>query len=102
MTPTKLLSRATHLLRAGRYGEHVRPLRDWFILVSIVGILLLVSGVWSYVVYYQFTNETDIKTMATPLKVNTASLTTVRTVFEKRAVERAHYLSDYHFVDPSR
>lgn len=102
MTPTKLLSRATHLFRAFKYGEHIHPLRDWLIMVSVVGILLAASSIWSYVVYYEFTSEKEGNTAPALLQVNTASLTTVRAVFEKRATERAHYLSDYRFVDPSK
>ena len=89
-------------LRVFRYGDRVKPTRDWFIIISLAGVLLLGSAGWSYWLFEQTSNSKDAQLQRPTPSVNTASVETVRTIFDARATERAHYLSDYHFVDPSR
>jgi hypothetical protein len=101
MNPAKILSRITRSLEAVKYGDQVRPLRDWFIVLSIAAILLVASAVWSYGVYYTFTTEKDAAKGPDLRQALPASVGTIRGIFERRAVERAHYLNDYRFVDPS-
>lgn len=102
MNLSKLTAALSKYLRIFRYGDRVKPLRDWLILVSIAGVLLVGSAGWSFWLFDQISNPKE-KTLTPPTtSTSTASLETVRTIFEKRTAERAHYISDYHFVDPSR
>lgn len=86
-----------------RYGDRPRPLRDWLVIASIAVVLLIGSAGWSYFLFQMISTETEAATAASAsTSVSTNVLDTVRSIFEKRAVERTHYLSGYTFVDPSR
>lgn len=90
-------------LKAFRYGDRPRPLRDWWIIVGISSVLLLGSAGWSYWLFQMTSMEQPVRGVvpqAPAVKAN--SLDVVTQVFAARAIERAHYLSDYHFVDPSK
>jgi hypothetical protein len=103
MNLSTLSSRATALLKTLRYGDRVRPFRDWLAVMCIVGVLLVASAGWSYLVFQKTSDGEILGAPTTALApISTASLDTVRTVFDKRAAERMHYLSDYRFVDPSK
>jgi hypothetical protein len=102
MNLSKLTAILSKYLRAFRYGDRVRPLRDWLLLISIAGLLLIGSGGWSFWLFTQISNKQEATVAIPAAATGTASLESVRTIFEKRAAERAHYISDYHFVDPSR
>jgi hypothetical protein len=96
------LTHVTRSLHALQYGERVRPYRDWMAVITLAGILLILSAGWSYVLFRQVSAGSNLGNVSAPTHLNTATLETVRAVFEKRAEEQAHYLSDYHFVDPAR
>jgi hypothetical protein len=102
MNLSKLTALIQKYLRVFQYGDRVKPVRDWFLMVSIAGILLLGSAGWSYWLFEQTSNAKDAQLKLPPSSMKTASVETVRTIFDARAALRAHYLSDYHFVDPSR
>lgn len=83
------------------YGDRPRPLRDWFILVSLGAILLGLSVGWNA---WQFVRVTEGQTIgeAVPQTIApaAASLEGVRSVFQNRAAEEARYRTEYRFVDP--
>ncbi len=90
-------------LRMFSYGDRVRPQRDWLILMMIMLGILAVSAGWSYWLFEHISSGEAESQSATPAtSVKAVSLDTVRTVFDARAIEHTHYLSDYHFVDPSK
>jgi hypothetical protein len=96
-----LLAR-TRTFRMIRYGEHPRPVRDWLVVMAIVAIFLMGSAGWSYGLFLQVSHGDAANSALPTTGVNTASLATVRAIFEARAAERARYISEYRFVDPSR
>ncbi|MDB5189146.1 MAG: hypothetical protein JWL82_103 [Parcubacteria group bacterium] len=103
MNLSKLTSLLTKYLRVFTYGARVRPLRDWIAIVSVALLLLIVSAGWSAYVF-QTTSGNESTQPSAPVTSSAAGapIDTVRAIFERRAVEKSHYLSDYHFVDPSR
>lgn len=95
------LSSIANAARRFSYGSRIRPQRDWFVLVSVSLALLVASAGWSYWLFHNA--SVDGTSEAVPgASINVSAFDTVRTVFEKRAAERAHYLTDYRFVDPSK
>jgi len=102
MNYTRALSSLTVYARKIRYGDRLRPQRDWYLIVVVATVLLIVSAGWSYWVFHETSlAESNAKNSA-DASINTSVIDTVRTVFDKRAAERAHYQTDYRFVDPSR
>ena len=69
-----------------------------------ISFLLLIGSVgWSYWLFQEISSGTDVAKMSKgPKAINTNALEEVREIFDKRAAEKAHYLVDYRFVDPSR
>lgn len=103
MNPKHLLARVQKVIARFSYGDQVRPLRDWFIVIAIALLLLAGSAGWSYYLFERTSASDILGPVGTAAgTVNTASLDTVREVFLTRAGERVHYQTDYHFVDPSR
>ncbi len=83
------------------YGEHLRPFRDWMIMLAVFAALLLMSALWSAWVFYRaWTGESvGAETPAAPVK--TDEIEAVKRVFEIRAIEESRYGGEYHFVDPA-
>jgi hypothetical protein len=102
MNPTRLIARAASYLRAFHYGDETRPSRDWLVVMLITAVLLLASAGWSYTLFLRISHSENSAHAVPSALINPASLANIRTLFEKRAAERAHYTSDYHFVDPSK
>jgi hypothetical protein len=82
------------------YGAHLRPVRDWFVLLIIFVLFLLVSLAWNLWLFSQVTQGQQIGT-ASSTPDTQIPLDSVTTLFDSRAQERAHYQHDYRFVDPS-
>lgn len=95
------LSSLSSFTRRFAYGSRTRPQRDWIILISLSLALLIVSAGWSYWLFHNASVDQG-GSAASGANINVSVFDTVRTVFEKRATERAHYLNDYRFVDPSK
>lgn len=96
------LSDLTKNLRAFRYGKQPRPMRDWFILLSVCGLLLIISILANLWYFAKVTGGENIGTVTTLPNVHTVPLEPVTTIFQERAAERLRYISEYRFVDPSR
>ncbi|MGE5540869.1 MAG: hypothetical protein ACM3TU_01115 [Bacillota bacterium] len=98
-----LPSNLTHYMKMFRYGERARPYRDWMVVISVAALLFLASGVWSYFLFREVSAGANLQASPeTNALVNVASIETVRTMFDMRAAEQAHYRTDYHFVDPAK
>ncbi len=103
MKLSKITSRITTYLKFLRYGERIRPVRDWLVVLAVVAVLIISTSIWSYGLFRQTTAaERSQATAAAQASISRASLETVRNIFEARAAEHERYLSEYHFVDPSR
>jgi hypothetical protein len=84
------------------YGDRIRPTRDWYVILTIAGVLLLVGIGWNAFLFNELESGKNIgPTVTAPQKVIGNSVTSVQTVFQKRATEENNYQSTYHFVDPS-
>lgn len=82
-----------------RYGDRLRPGRDWLVLLSLFLIALAISLAYNLWTFSRITKGQKIGDAAvtTPAQIK---LDQVKTLFEARAAERARYGSD-RFVDPS-
>lgn len=100
MNLNTLLSRVTGFFQ---YGRRIRPVRDWFAILSVAAVLFIASVAWNAWVFYDVTHEEAVDeqtngTGAPGLK----SLTEARAVLSARAEEAEKYKTFYEFVDPSR
>jgi hypothetical protein len=87
------------------YGAHLRPARDWFLLLWVCAFLLVASVCWNAWLFNQVTNGVVIGNPSQkPAAVfNKASVTTVQNVFTDRAAKEAQYQTGaYNFIDPSK
>ena len=96
--PLTFLSKRAHsLLR-------LDPERDWLMLLISSALILTVIVVWNAWAFDTVAGGGVIGSSvpSSPPVFSRASLDTVHTIFEKRAVEESNYTSDvYHYVDPS-
>lgn len=83
-----------------RYGDRPRPGRDWIVLLAVFIVALAASVVYNLITFSQVTRGEKIGNapVTTPAQIK---LDQVKNLFDARAAERAHYTSDYRFVDPS-
>ncbi len=85
------------------YGEDIRPTRDWLLLLSCAGILLLVSVLFNVWTFARVVNGEIVGGVTTTApQVDTNAIDAVQKVFEDRTSEELNYKGAYHFVDPSR
>lgn len=85
------------------YGEDIRPVRDWLVLLSIAGVMLVASIGWNVWLYIRVVNGEGFGSSVTNSSgLNTAALDGAQAVFQKRATEEENYRGAYHFVDPSK
>lgn len=83
-----------------KYGDRLKPERDWLVLVSISAILLLGSLAWNAWLFLRVTNGDAIGTATAPQSLNPASIDSVNALFQQRANIETEY-KNAHFVDPS-
>ena len=85
------------------YGEDIRPVRDWLILLCGVAVLLIASVLWNVWAYTRVVNGEMIGSATAPAPiVDTNAIDAVQNVFQSRAAEEVNYKGAYHFVDPSK
>jgi hypothetical protein len=103
MNLTSLTALKTRISRYLRYGDHIRPQRDWLFIMGMGAILFIVSASWSYWIFHRVSAGESLETQAGGAPtINAATLESVKAIFDTRSAERAHYQNDYRFVDPSR
>lgn len=86
------------------YGPHLRPVRDWFMLLGVGAVLLIGILFYNVWVFNQLASGNTLGTqiVSTPSVFNRSSLDAIQKVFADRASEETKYLNGtYHFVDPS-
>lgn len=91
----------TKNLKAVQYGAHARPMRDWLVLLAVCGFLLVASILANLWYFARVTGGESIDTDVTPSVVHKIDTESVNALFEQRESERARYLEEYRFVDPS-
>ena len=85
------------------YGARIRPTRDWFVMLLVTLVLLVVSVGWNVFMFTQFENGKST-TQTTPLAQEQGvgdAVAQVQALFQQRATEEGNYQRTYHFVDPS-
>jgi hypothetical protein len=90
------------ILRNLSYGDRVRPVRDWFVLLGATAMLIGLSIGWNVWLFQNverggFTDPAEAAGAFDPLPIES-----VRAVFEERRAQEARYEDEYRFVDPSR
>jgi len=95
---------AAHLSRLS-YGSRLDPARDWSILLTLAGLVLVLILVWNAWAFNTVVNGgvLDPRATTSPSAFSQASLDTIRTLFSERAGEDAKYQDGtYRFADPSQ
>ncbi len=84
------------------YGTRLKATRDWLLLLSITGILLVICTLWNVYIFSELANGKIIgASTTTPATAAPVSVTHAQDIFKQRALEEGNYQSLYHFVDPS-
>lgn len=84
-----------------KYGQRIRPVRDWLVLLAAFGTFLLCSLGWNLWEFSQATqgNKIGSESVQAPVQIK---LDQVKSLFQERAAEQTRYIQQYTFVDPSR
>ena len=101
MTPISLMN----WLRTGRalrYGERIRPIRDWLVVLGVSVALLVASAVWNTWIFIDVVQGEVIGSAESPADTPNGSIEAVQKLFDARGVEKARYENEHRFVDPSR
>jgi len=90
-------------VRALGYGSRIRPMRDWLVLISLVGLVFVASIAWNAWFFLRVTSEESLSVAPSADTVPLlGSLPAAREILSERAAEEGRYRSFYEFVDPSR
>jgi hypothetical protein len=87
-----------------RYGDRMRPVRDWFVLLAISIMTLGVAVVWNAWLFDDVASGGTLLDAATstPAAFSKSSLQSVEQIFQERAAEDATFASTTsNFTDPS-
>ena len=93
---------AVALMKRLAYGERLRPARDWFVLLSLAGILIVASAVWNLGAVREVERSGAPENLGAPAAFDETPIASVRAVFEARADAYERYRTGPGFVDPSR
>lgn len=92
-------------LQKVHYGDQLRPVRDWFVLI-VVTLVVLGSGAILNVLEFKNIISNKITTpspVSHSSALNGAAMQKVQDIFTARANRQAKYESgDYSFTDPSK
>ncbi len=103
MTFSEQLTTFFTTVRGLRYGNVVRPSRDWFLLLGMALILALASILWNVWTFDQIASG---EILGTPSEMSHAptndAFERVKKQFDARTTEANKYLFEYHFIDPSQ
>ena len=88
-----------------RYGEFLRPARDWFVLLSCAAVLFIgvvAWGIWAFDTVASGGTIGGVSEPAAPI-FSQQSLDAIHAVFTDRAAENLKYETGaYRFADPSQ
>lgn len=96
------LTSQVRALKLPQYGESIRPVRDWFVLLAIALTILVLSLGYHMWLFIRVLQGEQIGEAQTTNPYDLSALEQVDAVFSERAAEEARYKNDYRFVDPSR
>jgi hypothetical protein len=99
----KLYSILDSFKKGMAYGERIKPVRDWLLLLLAAIVLLVASIGWNVLLFNQFQDVKSATSSTTPQALDKIgnSITQVQSIFQQRAAEEENYQKTYHFVDPS-
>ena len=101
MTLPTLASVST-LLRRFRYGDTLRPERDWLMMLALLLSLLALSVAWN--TWFFLSVVADEESGRHPVEaadpIDRAMLSEERALLEAHALEEARYKTEYRFTDP--
>lgn len=83
------------------YGDVIRPMRDWFVLLAVATALVGASIAWNVWMLRSVEAGGTLGGPAEAEPFDAAPVQAVRATFDARAQEEARYRSQYRFVDPS-
>jgi hypothetical protein len=86
------------------YGDQIKPMRDWFLVLGISCVVLLLSVAWNIFLFHQLESA---KSAAVQQEAATQpglgdAVVQIQSIFQDRATEEGNYGKLYHFVDPSQ
>ncbi len=86
------------------YGEQIKPIRDWFLVLGISCVVLLVSVAWNVFLFHQLESakSTIVQQEAAAQPGLGDAVARIQSIFQDRATEEGNYEKLYHFVDPSQ
>lgn len=90
------------ILKYLSYGSRIRPARDWYYLLLLTILLVVLSVAWNVWLFRSVEEGGPLGEVAAPEAFDAAPIESVRSVFEARASEAARYRDAYRFVDPLR
>ncbi len=88
-------------MHAVRYGEDLRPVRDWLVLLALAGTIFVGSvlvNVWTFV---RVIEGKPVGLDAAESSKDADAIQAAKKLFEERRAEEGRYKSEYQFVDPS-
>ena len=88
-----------------RSVAHFDPVRDWLVMLTLSTIALIGIVVWNVWAFDTVAGGGTIGTAKTtpPSALNSASFSSIRSIFDRRAAEEAKYETcAYKFADPSQ
>mgnify|MGYP000375871057 CR=1 FL=1 len=89
------------IIHSVRYGEQLRPRRDWLVLTVLCVAGLIASVVSSTFFFMDIVNREPAVTGSRDSSVDTSVLEETRAAFSEREQEALRYRSEYRFIDPS-
>lgn len=98
----KALSSRIRFTKFPTYGEKIRPVRDWFILLGMGLVILVITIGWNMWSFLRLLDGQPFGQVQSPeSSYDLSSLEKVEAVFGTRKMEEDRYRNDYRFVDPS-
>ena len=86
------------------YGDQIKPMRDWFLVLGISCGVLLLSVAWNVFLFHQLESAKSavVQQEAVTQPGLGDAVTQIQSIFQDRATEEGNYEKLYHFVDPSQ
>lgn len=94
LTPKNLFKRFS-------YGNRPRPSRDWFAILTVATLLIVLSIGWNLWLLRSVERGGVIGNEAPATSFDARPIEEIRAVFESRSLEELKYRQQYRFVDPS-
>ncbi|MBP6860316.1 MAG: hypothetical protein KBC38_02020 [Candidatus Pacebacteria bacterium] len=88
-------------MHAVRYGDELRPQRDWSVLLILAGLILIASITVSAWTFIRVTQGQPVGVDGSAAGNAASDIENAKALFEERRAEEARYRSEYQFVDPS-